>query len=272
MHLPQRKITATAIHFLLSAVIFSSFILILKTAWYPEPHFTASGGWQGLKIVAFIDVILGPLLTFILYKKTKPIKTLRFDLGSILVIQLAALSWGVFTIYQQRPIALAFWEYRFYTVSYKEVADPFRGSSELKKLLSDPLGFFYVPKPISESGINNLIAESQAKNLAPFELIDRYQPAKEYVESITRHGVDIEEIITVNAEMAHQLSTLLEPFNARIHDFHYIPLISRYQNIVFVFSKEDFEAVGYLKAPYKEEKHQPGAHHQTEHIRLPKTA
>ncbi len=173
-------------------------------------------------------------------------------MGSILAIQIAALIWGIFTVYQQRPVALAFWEYRFYTVTYKQIANEFKGSSELQNLISQPLGFFYVPKPSSNEKIDLLLKETQVKDLAPFELIDRYQPAKDHIDSITKHSVDIDEIINTNFEMKKQLLDLLNPIKANVHDFYYIPLISRYQNIVFIFSKDNFDLQGYLKAPYKD--------------------
>ena len=53
-----------------------------------------------------IDVILGPLLGLLVYKEGK--KSLKFDLSVIILIQIAALCYGVFSIEQGRPAWLVY--------------------------------------------------------------------------------------------------------------------------------------------------------------------
>ena len=65
------RLTAALAHFLLSLIVFLVVVIVLVLFWYPEPHFNASGGWQGLKIAASIDLILGPLLTFVIFNPKK---------------------------------------------------------------------------------------------------------------------------------------------------------------------------------------------------------
>ena len=47
-----------------------------------------------------IDVILGPVLGFIVFKEGK--KTLKMDLAIIIVLQLSALSYGLFSILSRK--------------------------------------------------------------------------------------------------------------------------------------------------------------------------
>ncbi|NOT84281.1 MAG: hypothetical protein HOP02_05730, partial [Methylococcaceae bacterium] len=108
---------ASLIHFCISLAAFSIIFFILFTLWYPEPYFTASGGWQGLKIAASIDLVLGPLLTLIIYNPSKSTRELSLDLSVVACIQTAALIWGVMTIYNQRPVAVVYWEDSFFTVA-----------------------------------------------------------------------------------------------------------------------------------------------------------
>lgn len=51
-----------------------------------------------------IDLILGPLLTFLVFKEDK--KKLKFDLGVILIIQLSRLFFGLVYL-SARPTCLA---------------------------------------------------------------------------------------------------------------------------------------------------------------------
>lgn len=102
--MPIRKLNrwqAFLTHFGISLIIFVALLAIIIFVWYPGV-FIHMGGWQGIKIVAAVDLILGPFLTLIIFNPTK--KSLPIDLSIIALIQLSCLGYGVWTIEQQRPV------------------------------------------------------------------------------------------------------------------------------------------------------------------------
>lgn len=125
----RSRLIAASLHFLASLSIFMLLLLIVIKLWYPQPHFSASGGLQGLTIIALVDLVLGPLITLIIYNVTKPKKELIIDLSIIILIQLSALFYGMHTVYTQRPVALAFGRvnsipYQLPTLSNKRLLSP----------------------------------------------------------------------------------------------------------------------------------------------------
>ena len=68
-----------------------------------------------------VDVVLGPLLTLIVYKQGK--KSLRFDLTVIVVLQLIAFSYGMSAVARGRPAWLVFNADRFDLVAAQDT-DP----------------------------------------------------------------------------------------------------------------------------------------------------
>lgn len=72
-----------------------------------------------LRILAGVDVVLGPLLTLIVFKPGKP--SLKFDMSVIVLVQLVALLCGATIIYQQRPTFTVFGMDRFSSIPAKEV-------------------------------------------------------------------------------------------------------------------------------------------------------
>ena len=76
-------------HLLLSAVIFISLISLMYFKWYPGFLFDTDGGWQGLQLISAVDFILGPALTFIIFKPEKV--GLKKDIIIIALIQLSSL-------------------------------------------------------------------------------------------------------------------------------------------------------------------------------------
>lgn len=102
----QAKTKAAAIHLL---ICLSAFLLILAWVWffgYQGSYFSMSGAVYGLALVFCVDVVLGPLLSFMVYNPKKPKKEMVTDFSLIGLVQLVALCYGVYTLYQEHPKAL----------------------------------------------------------------------------------------------------------------------------------------------------------------------
>jgi hypothetical protein len=113
---PQR-LRAAGIHFALSAVVFAVTVYLILAHWYPDFHFTVDGGWQGLRIMAGVDLVLGPALTLIIFNPFKARRLIAFDLACIGVTQVAALVWGFYAIHSQRPVAISHRDGEFFAVA-----------------------------------------------------------------------------------------------------------------------------------------------------------
>lgn len=87
--------------------------------WYPFPLANAVGVTHIFLMVLVVDVILGPFLGLLVYKEGK--KTLKFDLSVIILIQIAALCYGVFSIEQGRPAWLVFYADHFELVRKNDI-------------------------------------------------------------------------------------------------------------------------------------------------------
>src|SRR5690606_1245287 len=72
-----------------------------------------------IAIVAMVDIVLGPLLVFLVYDRRK--KSLRRDLVVIICIQLAAIAYGIHASVLARPVLMTFVVDRFELVSAAEV-------------------------------------------------------------------------------------------------------------------------------------------------------
>ena len=86
----------------LIAIVFS----IIYLVWFPHALAAASGGLEGLTIIAAVDVVLGPMLTFVIYDIAKSKAHLARDIGVIVFLQLSCLFGGVLVVYEARPLAV----------------------------------------------------------------------------------------------------------------------------------------------------------------------
>ncbi|MBI5451565.1 MAG: hypothetical protein HY940_09445 [Gammaproteobacteria bacterium] len=99
------KTRAFALHLLFSLLVIALCLALIYFVWYPYPYFKIEQVWDVLKVVILVDVLLGPLCTFVVYRRDKP--RLNVDLSIIIVLQLLALAWGMSVAYKERPVYVA---------------------------------------------------------------------------------------------------------------------------------------------------------------------
>ena len=113
------KLKAFLIHLTISASIVGTVFAIIFFFWYPYPYFRVSGANDIVRVLIGVDLVLGPVLTLVLFKSGKP--RLMFDLSVIALIQLSALIYGTTIIFQERPYFVVFAVDRFVVVPKKDV-------------------------------------------------------------------------------------------------------------------------------------------------------
>ena len=95
------RYSAFLLHLLISGVIGLIAVCIVFFVWYPDPLQDAVGVTEIFLILLSVDIVIGPLLTLLVYKPGKP--SLKFDLSVIALLQLVALCYGMNTVFQGRP-------------------------------------------------------------------------------------------------------------------------------------------------------------------------
>src|SRR5438105_2738136 len=112
--MPGRKVTrwqASGLHLLISLALGIAACALMLLVWYPPPLFEAEGGNKLLLILVGVDVILGPLITLIIFRQGK--RGLKLDLAAIGILQLVALAYGMHIVFLARPAFIVFVKDRF---------------------------------------------------------------------------------------------------------------------------------------------------------------
>jgi hypothetical protein len=110
---------ASALHLALSAAVALLVVTLMLVVWYPRQYFTAMGGDTLILILIGVDVVVGPLITLIIFDPKK--KGLRFDLTVIAAMQLAALAYGGSVMFEARPVYNVFVVDRFEVIAANAV-------------------------------------------------------------------------------------------------------------------------------------------------------
>lgn len=113
---------ACAIHLALSALVLILLAAVLVWRWYPPGLFHMARADGLLILIGGVDLVLGPLLTLIVFKSGK--KSLKFDLGVIALLQVAALAFGLHAVWKSRPVFLVASDTRLTLVYAFEIEPP----------------------------------------------------------------------------------------------------------------------------------------------------
>ena len=127
---------AAAIHLSISFAIGLIVGALLLFVWYPRPFFHAAGADELVLLLVGVDLVLGPLLTLILFRSGK--WGLKFDLAMIAILQSAALIYGLSIVLKARPVFLVAVVDRFSLISANDLdpADLAKGSQPEFRSLS----------------------------------------------------------------------------------------------------------------------------------------
>ena len=246
--LPTRpsKGVAFAIHLTLSLLIFSTLVLMMALYWFPGDLFFIDGGWQGLKLVAMVDLVMGPALTLLLYKPGKP--KLVLDMSLIASIQIGALAYGFHATYQQRTVAIIYAEQSFNTLSAQANKE---ADQELRSLNADPqplprvsllqMPILLTPEP-----------DNQGKHLeeilngypGPQERSDQYVPITAHHESMQKGALSTTDLAEAGASEA--IERALKKLSLASSNVEFYKFKARYANGIAIFDPHDMRIVDYV--------------------------
>jgi len=117
----REKWRAFAIHFLVTLLLALGAAAIIFGVWFPDPFDQMIGGQELFLLVVGCDLVLGPLISLVIYDSRKSRGKLIFDYSVIGVVQLAALAYGLWIVAGSRPVYVAFTRDRLEVVAAADI-------------------------------------------------------------------------------------------------------------------------------------------------------
>ncbi len=196
LRLPATRWGAFFSHLLISLMILIALSIFIMLVMFPGALFTLAGGVEGIKIIAGVDMVLGPLLTLVIYNRAKPLKALMRDLSIIGAIQIAALTAGMYLVHSSRPAAVTYTFDQFHTTKVSEFDESDSGRPDGLKWFSP--AYFNLELPADNSDALNMMAEFELSGVAARLSTNLYEPLGPETERLERQlrlGKDTPESI-----------------------------------------------------------------------------
>jgi hypothetical protein len=229
-------------HLGVSATLVGSVILLVFFVWYPEPFFEAVGTWSIVRILVGVDLVLGPLLTLIVFRPRKP--RLLLDMSVIAAVQAAALVYGVSVLYQERPYYLVFAVDRFHILAREDIvapepawaSKPLRGPEKVvAKLPEDPVAR------------NRLVEETVFGGAPDIELRPEFwtRYASE-TENIAARAAPLAALRRAGDTVARQVDGIVQALGVSEDALGFLPINSKKRDAAAIIDKSTAEIVAVI--------------------------
>ena len=243
----KERLRASGIHLGISLCIAVLSAALVFGFWYPYPYREISGGRELFLLVVAVDVVMGPLITLAIFNRAKPRRELLMDFTVVGLLQLAALGYGLWTVFAARPVHLVF-EYSRMSVVHAIDVD-----SDLLAKAPPSLQTLPVTGPtvIALRRFKNPAEQFDATTAAlkGFRLAARsdlwqaYEPAR---ADVLKEAKPVEELRVRFSNQAAEIDRALAATGKPVTDLRYLPLLSRKTAWTVLLDTTTAEPLGYL--------------------------
>jgi len=251
------KLKAFAVHIGISLAIFIAIISYIIYFWYPQPFFVSDGGWQGIRIIAAVDLILGPVLTLIVYKPKKP--KLKLDLTIIGLVQASALVWGIWVVHFERPIATVYAEGFFFSVTANDMKRTGIAPGKLNTFGERSPFWIYSKLPSDLNELQKIRISALQSGRTVHLMADYYVALDQSVrDQLVAESFNIEVWIKDKPEGQVVYQKFKEKHKSEMEDIIIFPWRARYARSFVALRKSDLKFIAMLDIrPPEVEKEKP---------------
>jgi len=246
---------AALIHLLISIVPIAIIIGVAVWVWYPAPSLEALDAISIIRVVLAVHLVLGPLLTLVVYKEGK--RGLKFDLIVIALMQVAALTYGSYKLYNEKPDYLVFAVDRLEFIPGKQID---RSALRYEELRTKPFGelvYVFARPPEDPDEFQRYLSSVTFDGQPDLERRAEYwEPWAAGSNEIRSQLKSLDDIITPTAEARRTVQQAIDDYASAHPELGVLPIGGIDKDIGILLDQESLEILGVFNAnpwPSKEE-------------------
>ncbi len=229
-------------HLIFSTTIALFCASIVFYLWYPGLLAKASGVINIFMLLLIVDVVLGPIITLIVFNPLK--KELKRDLFIVIAIQLIALTYGLYTVFVTRPVYIVFNSGAFDVVHANEISKENQDKATRQQFRY--LSYFgpeyiaaHLPKDPKVAEKIILSAVSGGNDIQ--HLPEYYLPYIEAKDEVIKQLKPLSDLKTFNKDSIRQVNYLIERYETANTEVGFLPLKGKLQDLTVVISRSNGE-------------------------------
>lgn len=236
-------------HLFFSALVALLCAVLVFGLWYPHPYDQLVGGRELFLLVIIVDVICGPLLTFVVFNPAKPRRELVRDISIIVLLQFAALSYGLYSVAEARPVFLSYEGNRFRVVTLPEIEIEKIGDAQVTFRDLSLTGPKLIAARLSK-GTDPDFRESiqlSLMGLPPSFRPARWLPFDEVKQEAIEEAKPVKTLVERYPDKREMIDAALLKVSLRSDEVGYLPLEARSRNDwIVLLNTATAQPVGFL--------------------------
>ncbi|WP_339675125.1 TfpX/TfpZ family type IV pilin accessory protein [uncultured Zhongshania sp.] len=244
------KLKAFSTHFVITALVAGIVSYLVFKQWFPAPFAKMMDAGSLLILVLTCDLLLGPLVSFVIYSPQKKMKSLLSDYAVVISIQIAALAYGMSTVVDLRPVFLVFTADRYVVVSAGELTkqEIKQGTSpEFPKASFGGYRTVYVERISDPEKQMALIMSSLDGGRDLQHVVENYHPVSAHVPDVLAHAKTLAELEEKFPSIGEELSRELLSIERDKNDLLWLPVQAQKAFWTALVDKKTALPVGWLE-------------------------
>lgn len=241
------RLRAASLHFGVSLLVASLAALLVFQVWYPSPFAAVTQVGPVFLMLVGIDIVIGPALTLVVAKPTKPRAELIRDLSVIAVLQLAALGYGLHSVAAARPAALVFEVdlFRLVTVADIDPAVLAEAPANLRSLSWSGPRLMAVVKPTNPD--EQLRTIELGLSGIPLAALPRYwRDYATQVEQVWQKSRPVSDLLSKYPQLRQEVAAIAAQAGQSPDALRFLPLTSRQSSSWVSLVAPGAQVVGHL--------------------------
>lgn len=243
----KERLRASGIHFGISLCIAALAAALVFGLWYPYPYREISGGRELFFLLAAVDVIMGPLITLAIFNRSKSRPELLMDFTVVGLLQLAALGYGLWTVFSARPVHLVFEYSRMSVVHAIEV--------DADLLAKAPPGLQILPltgptvialRPFKNPAEEFDATMAALNNVSLAARSDLWQAYEASRADVLKEAKPATDLYARFSNQAAQIDRAIAATGRPVAELRYLPLLGRRMAWTVLLDANTAEPVGFL--------------------------
>jgi hypothetical protein len=240
---------AFGIHLSISALIATVVVSTMYFVWYPDLLFEAMGASGLVLIIIGVDVVLGPLITLIVFNPAKEWRVLRMDLAMIALAQAGALAYGVYVVAEARPVYVVFSVDRFDAVAANDLHDVDLAKVTRPEFRSVPWGrprVIAVEMP-ADSAAQLEVIQWGAAGLDLQMFPQYYRPYADLAALALKRARPLSELRQRHPDEVAKLDAALAKLGRRDEETVFLPLKARNRDVTVLLDAKSGAVAGFAE-------------------------
>lgn len=239
----------------ISQIFILLFLAFAYFIWFPYSFLGLGGFTKTALMLVFVDLVLGPLLVFIIFREGK--KHLQFDINVLLSIQIIAFLFGAYSLYLKHPVYAVFKNNRFILTNVSQLYPEPTLIEQLKNTVFTRLQLVTAKFPNDMEELMGLMIDVDLFGAPDIENRPKYfSPMMINSTKFLGKSLHIKDIV-FDKNIRSKLHQFIRRHGGKVEDYAYYPLTgNNKKDMIWVFDRHTTQPIGIIDGkPWADNSH-----------------